>query len=280
MFKILNKLYFISIIIFLFSFYLFSQESLKKEVGNEFIPVPPLTGRVVDLTNTLTNNEIQALSKKLENLEKEKGSQIVVLLIPTTGIDSIEEYSIRVAEKWKIGRAGVDDGVILIVAKQDRKLRIEVGYGLEGAIPDVIAKRIIEEIIVPEFKKGNFYSGIDQGIDAIIALIKGEELPLEKVQKDSNPSLFLIFGPTVASFILHFFINTLLAILITTLVFSIFGIISYGFSLELLGLIFIMSIVGVTWYRTRGFGNGGGSSNGGFSGGGGSFGGGGASGSW
>ena len=276
MFKMLNKKnYFIYIIIFLFPLYLLSQE---------FVPIPKLTGRVVDLTNTLTSSEIQALSTKLENLEKEKGSQVVVLLIPTTGIETIEEYSIKVAEKWKIGRAGVDDGVILIVAKDDRKLRIEVGYGLEGAIPDVIAKRIIEEIIVPEFKKGNFYAGIDRGIDAIITLIKGEELPLRENKKDSNPSLFLIFGPAVASFILHFFINTFVAILITTLVFFVFGVFSYGFSLELLGLVFIMSILGVTWYRSKGFGSsssgGGGSFSGGFSGGGGSFGGGGASGSW
>jgi len=278
------KKYFLILILLILPHYLSSQEGVSgnifKESNSDFVPVAELTGRVVDLTNTLTINEIEALSKKLENLEKEKGSQVVVLLIPTTGIETIEEYSIKVAEKWKIGRAGVDDGVILIVAKQDRKIRIEVGYGLEGAIPDVVAKRIIEEIIVPEFKKGNFYSGIDQGIDAIITLIRGEELPIIKVKEDFDLEFYIVFGPAITSFVLHFFINDFVSIGITFFVFAIISIIFYGFSLELLGAIFFMSIMGVIWYRSRVSGGGSSSSSGGFSGGGGSFGGGGASGSW
>ncbi|GIX43567.1 MAG: hypothetical protein KatS3mg129_3300 [Leptospiraceae bacterium] len=263
----------------------FNSEEINFQKDKE-VPVPELTGRVVDLTGTLTDYQIRLLSKKLEALEKEKGSQVVVLIVPTTGIETIEEYSIKVAEKWKIGRAGIDDGVILLIAKNDRKLRIEVGYGLEGAIPDAIAKRIIDEIIVPEFKKGNFFVGIDKGTDAIITLIKGEELPLpEKKQSIEDFGEWIFWAPLIFSFILHLIIGAFLAVLISIILFNILGIFFYGFSLEIFFIIVIASILGVSWYRFSGgssSGSGGwsGSSGGGFSGGGGSFGGGGASGSW
>ncbi len=105
-----------------------------------------------------------------------------MLIVPTTRPETIEQYSIRVAEQWKLGRKGVDDGALLLVAKDDRALRIEVGYGLEGVLPDVVAKRIIEDIIVPRFKSGDFYAGIDTGVDAMIKVVDGEPLPPPQTQ--------------------------------------------------------------------------------------------------
>src|ERR1019366_5563383 len=113
----------------------------------------------------------------LKNLETRKGSQVAVLIVPTTAPETIEQYSIRVAEAWKIGRKKIDDGALLVVAKNDRKLRIEVGYGLEGALNDVTAKRIIDEIITPKFRNGDFAGGISDGVDRIIRVIDGEPLP-------------------------------------------------------------------------------------------------------
>lgn len=288
----------------LFNFSLLAQNiNVVKEKLNlgfkeekEVIQIPELTSRIVDLTNTLSFREVENLEKKLKDLEDRKGSQIAVLIIPTTGLETIEEYSIKVAEKWKIGRKGIDDGVILIIAKHDRRLRIEVGYGLEGVIPDAIAKRIIEEIIVPEFKKGNFYEGIDKGVDAIIKLIEGEPLP-EPKRRDKKDDwiivLVQILGPAVLSFILHLFINIFLSIGISFLIFSIISIFLFGFSLKILGVIIFFAALGCTWYWFILFGGSAGSDSGGryssggsysgggsFSGGGGSFGGGGASGSW
>src|ERR1700744_3547730 len=141
------------------------------------VAVPPLTGRVVDQTGTLSSDTVASLSQKLKDFEARKGSQIAVLIVPTTAPETIEQYSIRVAEAWKIGRRKIDDGALLVVAKEDRKLRIEVGYGLEGALPDVTARRIIDEIIVPHFRTGDFAGGISAGVDRIIRIIDGEPLP-------------------------------------------------------------------------------------------------------
>ncbi len=141
------------------------------------VAVPPLTGRVVDQTGTLSSDEIASLSQKLKDFEARKGSQIAVLIVPTTQPEEIEQYSIRVAEAWKIGRKKIDDGAILLVAKNDRKLRIEVGYGLEGALTDVTSRRIIDEIITPKFRSGDFAGGISDGVDRIISVIDGEPLP-------------------------------------------------------------------------------------------------------
>src|SRR5712672_3328617 len=124
------------------------------------IAVPPLTGRVVDQTGTLSSGDIASLTQALKNLEARKGSQIAVLIVPTTAPETIEQYSIRVAEAWKIGRKKIDDGALVVVAKDDYKLRIEVGYGLEGALTDVTSKRIIDEVITPRFKVGDFAGGI------------------------------------------------------------------------------------------------------------------------
>ncbi|MFY9259789.1 MAG: YgcG family protein [Gallionella sp.] len=141
------------------------------------VAVPELKQRVTDLTATLNAAQIQTLETKLADFEGKKGSQIGVLIVPTTQPETIEQYSIRVVDKWKLGRKGVDDGVLLLVAKNDRKLRIEVGRGLEGALNDATAKRIIAEIITPAFKQGDFAGGIAAGVDSIIKVVNGEALP-------------------------------------------------------------------------------------------------------
>jgi uncharacterized protein len=141
------------------------------------VAVPQLTGRVVDQTATLSGDDIAALTQTIRNLELRKGSQIAVLIVPTTQPESIEQFSIRVAEAWKIGRKKIDDGALLVIAKNDHKLRIEVGYGLEGALTDVTARRIIDEVITPKFRSGDFAGGISSGVARIIAVIDGEPLP-------------------------------------------------------------------------------------------------------
>src|SRR5438093_1401294 len=141
------------------------------------VAVPPLKAHVTDLTATLSGPQIQDLESRLAGFERGKGSQIVVLMLPSTQPETIEAYSIRLAEAWKIGRARAEDGVILVVAKNDRKLRFEVGTGLEGAIPDVIARRIVSDVIAPHFGTGDFYGGIAAGTDAVMKLIEGEGLP-------------------------------------------------------------------------------------------------------
>ncbi len=145
--------------------------------ADELVPVPPLAARVTDLTGTLRAGERASLEAELRTFEQTKGSQIAVLLLPTTQPETIEQYSIRVAERWKIGRAKTDDGVILIIAKNDYRLRIEVGYGLEGAIPDVVAKRVIREVIAPHLLANDFYGGIRDGTQTLMKLIEGEKLP-------------------------------------------------------------------------------------------------------
>src|SRR3954447_550716 len=142
------------------------------------VAVPQLTGRVVDQTGTLSSGDIAALSQKLQDFEMRKGSQIAVLIVPTTDPENIEQFAIRVAEAWKLGRKKVDDGAILVVAKNDRHLRIEVGYGLEGALTDVTSRRIIDEVITPKFRSGDFSGGIGAGVDRMMRVIDGEPLPV------------------------------------------------------------------------------------------------------
>src|ERR1700741_67315 len=166
------------------------------------VAVPQLTGRVVDQTGTLSGGDIAQLTQTLADLEKRKGSQIAVLIVPTPDGEPIEQFSLRVAEAWKIGRKKVDDGALLVIAKNDRHLRIEVGYGLEGALTDVTAKRIIDEVITPKFKSGDFAGGISAAVGRMIRVIDGEPLPgPAKPRQDSgllsqidpfNP--LLIFG--------------------------------------------------------------------------------------
>ena len=142
------------------------------------IAVPPLTGRIVDTTGTLSSSDIAAQSSRLQDLQRRKGSQVAVLIVPTTAPETIEQFSIRAAEAWKIGRKKIDDGALLVIAKDDHKLRIEVGNGLEGAMTDVTARRIIDETIVPRFKSGDFSGGIAAGLTRMIGVIDGEPLPV------------------------------------------------------------------------------------------------------
>lgn len=159
--------------------------------------VPPLTARVVDLTGTLDSNQQRALDQRLQSFEKTKGTQIAVLMVPGIGTEPIEQFALRVAERWKIGRKKIDDGAILVIAKNERRLRIEVGYGLEGVLNDATSKRIIEEQIVPLFQRGDFYGGISTGIDTMMRVIEGEALPApastENLPIDESSWLPLIF---------------------------------------------------------------------------------------
>ena len=166
------------------------------------VAVPPLTGRVVDKTATLSSGDIASLDQTLKDFEARKGSQVAVLIVPTTQPETIEQYSLRVAEAWKIGRKKIDDGAILVVAKDDRKLRIEVGYGLEGALTDATSKRIIDEVITPKFRSGDFAGGISDGVNRILRVIDGEPLPAPAQRQQNSGFLshidpfnpFLIFA--------------------------------------------------------------------------------------
>ena len=268
------------------------------------VAVPPLTGRVVDRTATLSSGDIAALDQTLKDFEAKKGSQIAVLVVPTTQPETIEQYSLRVAEAWKIGRKRIDDGAILVVAKDDRRLRIEVGYGLEGALTDVTAKRIIDEVITPKFRGGDFAGGISDGVNRILRVIDGEPLPAPaKPRQDSgvfdqfdpfNP--FLIVAAFVIGGIFRGIFGRLFGSLATGgVVAAIVWFIAASLSLSVIGgiIAFIVTMIGDAITSSGGVGRGGGwvsggggfsggssSGGGGFSGGGGSFGGGGASGSW
>lgn len=141
------------------------------------IPVPPLTARITDQAAVLTAEQKASLEQKLQTFEARKGSQLAVLIVPTTAPETIEQYALRVVEQWKLGRKKVDDGALMLIATTDRALRIEVGYGLEGALNDATSKRIISEVMTPHFKAGDFYAGITAGVDQIIRVIDGEPLP-------------------------------------------------------------------------------------------------------
>ncbi|HMU64997.1 MAG TPA: YgcG family protein, partial [Nitrosomonas sp.] len=168
------------------------------------IAIPPLKSRVMDLTHTLSTQESSQLEQQLTQFEASKGSQIALLIVASTQPETIEQYAIRVVDTWKLGRKGIDDGVLLLVAKNDRALRIEVGYGLEGILPDAIAKRIIEETIVPAFRQDDFFGGLQAGVNQIIRVIQGESLPSPKkvspglniILENSIPILvvFLVLG--------------------------------------------------------------------------------------
>jgi uncharacterized protein len=266
------------------------------------VAVPPLTGRVVDRTGTLSSGDIASLTQTLKNLETRKGSQVAVLIVPTTEPETIEQYSIRVAEAWKIGRKKIDDGALLVIAKNDRKLRIEVGYGLEGALNDVTTKRIIDEVITPKFRNGDFAGGTSAGVDSIVRVIDGERLPTPaRAQTSSWSNNFDALNPFVlfAIFIGGAILRTALGRLIGSiaaggivgaLAWFIAGSLVSSIVAGLIAFIFTMFGSGIAsggpgTYSGSSSSSGGGFSGsggggGGFSGGGGSFGGGGASGSW
>jgi uncharacterized protein len=266
------------------------------------VPVPPLKGRVTDLTGTLKPEQVASLEQLLRSFEARKGSQIAVLIVPTTAPETVEQYALRVGEQWKIGRKKVDDGALLVVAKNDRRLRIEVGYGLEGAITDVTSKRIIDEDITPKFKSGDFAGGISAGVNRMIGLINGEKLPEpEPPHWDGfnfdvfNP--FWLFFAFVISGVFRHALGRLIGSIATggavaVLVWFLFGGLAAALGIGVLASIvaFIVDFLPTGGSSTSGggsSGNSGGSGwsssssdSGSFSGGGGSFGGGGASGSW
>lgn len=148
------------------------------DTTSDVLPVPPLSGHVIDQSQTLTPAQTQALEQKLAGFEQAHGTQLVVLLVPTTQPEDIGAYAQRVGDTWKIGRRDVGDGLLLIVAKQDHRIRIEVAKALEGAVPDLAASRIIEQAIKPAFQAGDYAGGLNQGVDQLIARVQGENLPL------------------------------------------------------------------------------------------------------
>ena len=281
------------------------------------LEVPPLRGRVNDYAQLLPQDRARALEAQLEKFEQETGHQIAVLTIPSLKGDSLEDFSIRVAESWKIGKKGFDNGAILLVARDDRKLRIEVGYGLEGVMPDAIASRIIREVITPRFRSGDYAGGIEAGVESILKITRGEKLP-ERSRPTGGPT-----ASPAASLITILMITAMLALFIgmtrrrllggavggaasglATSLFAAGGLgtvvlpaLIVGALLGAIGTAVGTGSAGNQWVgrpRSRrgdwgggvfpgGFGGGGfggGGGNGGFSGGGGGFGGGGASGSW
>ena len=260
------------------------------------VAVPALTQRVTDLTGTLTPDTVTRLETTLAQFEQGKGSQIAILLIPTTQPEDIAQFGIRVADQWKVGREKVDDGAILIVAKDDRKVRIEVGYGLEGVIPDAIAKRIIEEDIVPRFRQGDFSGGVEAGVTRMMRLIEGEPLPPPQARQMQgfnldNLILPFIIGIAAGAFLGAIFGKGLGGFLAGlgagAWVWSTMGIFMLAGGIFFFIWIIVMSMGrggGGHWTSGGGgWGGGGGAWGGGggsWGGGGGGFGGGGASGSW
>ena len=268
------------------------------------VAVPRLAARVTDQTGTLDAAQRAALESKLAAFEAKKGSQIAVLIVPTTRPETIEQYSIRVVDQWKLGRKGVDDGALLLVAKDDRRMRIEVGRGLEGMIPDAVANRIVNEEITPRFKEGNFNAGISAGVERMIRVIEGEPLPAPKAQPTGATQdfginsiegligiLFFIWmaNAFLRRFFGRFFGSAASGSLVGFVIWLAFSTI-VGAALAAV-IVFLLSLfagsqtarhwnLGRGWGSGGGWSSGGGSSGGGFSGGGGGFSGGGSSGSW
>jgi len=266
------------------------------------VALPPLKARVTDLTGTLNASQRSALEQTLAEFEARKGSQVAVLIVPTTQPETIDQYAVRVQEAWKLGRKGVDDGVLLVVAKDDRKLRFEIGYGLEGVLPDAAAKRIIEEDITPRFKQGDFYGGIRAGTDRIMRTIEGEPLPPPRTAGQAGarafqhldwliPAVLVLFvgGGILRALFGRFLGSGLVGVLGAGALWLVFGSILVsiiaGLFLFVTGLFGSASLLSRGGWGGGGWSSGGGSwggssGGGGFSGGGGSSGGGGASGSW
>ncbi|WP_442856637.1 TPM domain-containing protein [Burkholderia sp. WSM2232] len=258
--------------------------------------VPDLTARVTDETGTLTAEQRADLEQRLKAFEAQKGSQISVLIVPTTQPETIEQYSMRVVEQWKLGRKNVDDGVLLIVAKNDRSLRIEVGYGLEGALNDATSNRIVNETIVPRFRQGDFYGGITAGVDSIMRVVSGEPLPAPRQRRDEHrgvgqllPVLFVL--TVVAGGVLRSILGRLPGAVVTggaigVLAWMLSGAILVAAVAGAVALVFTLlgsgmgAHAGGRFIGGRSGGSGGGSNRDIFRGGGGGFGGGGASGRW
>ncbi len=265
------------------------------------VSVPALTARVSDQTGTLTAEQLAGLEQQLLAFEQRKGAQVALLMVSTTQPETIEQYSLRVVEAWKLGRDKPDDGALLLVALKDRTMRIEVGYGLEGALTDATSRRIIAETITPHFRQGDYFGGVSAGLQQILSVVDGEPLPPppERTARTGRqgsggpllPVLFVlvVFGGAMLRGVLGRPVGALVTgglaagvvwLLSQTLVFVV---------LAGLGAL-VFNLVAVGAGRGGGLGGGfggfggggfgGGSSGGGFGGGGGGFGGGGASGRW
>jgi uncharacterized protein len=273
------------------------------------VPVPKLTAHVIDQTGTLSSTQRTALEAKLRAFEEARGSQVAVLLVPTLGTETIEEFAGRVTDEWQLGRKGVDDGVLFVVAKADRKVRIHTGRGVQGTLTDALSKRIVAEIVAPRFRAGDFAGGIEAGVDAIVHAIEGENLPLPQAkpgagshgQASSLPDFIWIafFAVPIVGMVLRgifgrFFGAGLTSGVTGLAAWLVFGSLALGLVAAFLAFLFTLvtgsglgrSVGHRGWgggYVPGGFGGGfggGGGGGGGFSGGGGSFDGGGASGSW
>ena len=257
------------------------------------VAVPPLKARVTDLTATLSREQQARLEQELQNFEAKNGSQLAVLIVPTTQPETIEQYGIRVVDSWKLGRKGIDDGALLLIAKNDRSLRIEVGYGLEGALNDATAKRIVSDIIVPRFKAGDFYGGVEAGIQSMIKVIEGEPLPPPRSSKSSSSSFKNIESLLFIGFVLVMIVGGILRTLFgrfpaAALIGTVAGLLAWliiaplivAIIIGAIGFLFTLLSGSRGWYGGPGGYSSGGFSGGSFSGGGGGFGGGGASGSW
>jgi uncharacterized protein len=279
-------------------------------VALAMVAVPPLVGRVVDQTGTLSSGDVASLNQTIRDFETRKGSQIAVLIVPTTDGEAIEQFSLRVAEAWKIGRKKIDDGAVLVIAKNDRHLRIEVGYGLEGALTDVTTKRIIDEEITPKFKSGDFAGGVSAGINKMVRVIDGEKLPVPEPPHWQNTGLFDLsdmFNPflLIPVFLLGGLMRSMLGRLVgsavsggvvTLVAWFLFGSLLAAIVAGLIATVFVLFNDAITSSTPGRRGSGGGWSSGSSSGswsgggssssssdsggGGGSFGGGGASGGW
>ena len=263
------------------------------------VSIPPLTARVTDQTHTLTSEQQASLEKILRDFEVKKGSQIAVLMIDTTAPEPIEQYALRVVEQWKLGRQKIDDGALLIIAKSDRSLRIEVGYGLEGVLNDAVAKRIISDIITPRFKEADYYGGIRAGVDAMLGVIEGEALPAPVAKSSDAQEKLSDYWPLllVAALVIGSFLRRLLGRLPGAMATGgVIGLLTWlilsALSLAVLAGVLAMLVTLLGGRRglfgggfggpggPGGSGGGNGGGGGGFSGGGGGFGGGGASGRW
>ena len=256
------------------------------------VPVPPLTGHVIDQTGTLSAQQKATLEQTLTAFEARKGSQLAVLMVASTAPEEVEQYALRVAEQWKLGRKKVDDGAILVVAKDDRAMRIEVGYGLEGALNDLTSKRIISETILPRFKSQDFNGGITAGVAQIIRVIDGEPLPAPSARSSQGigdvqqyaPMLFIL--ALAVGGVLRAILGKVPGSLVTggvvaVIAWFVVGAVSMAVVAGVIALVVTLMGGGMLGRGLGGYyGGGGRGGGGGFSGGGGGFGGGGASGRW
>jgi uncharacterized protein len=275
--------------------------------AQELQSVPVLRARVTDLTGTLTAGQQSELEQKLATFEQRKGAQIALLILPTTAPEAIEQYSIRVVEAWKIGREGQDDGVLLLVALKDRALRIETGYGLEGALPDSVARRIIDDTIKPLFRQGDIFGGVSAGLQQVMKVVDGETLPApdrqwrRPIDRLAGIAPVLFFAVLIGGAVLRALLGRTLGALATGavaggVVWLVSQLVGFAIAAGLVaGVISLVAGIASSVGGGRrggwgggmgglgglgGLGRGGFGGGGGFRGGGGSFGGGGASGRW